>query len=72
LEKPRAGEPVIDLLVDDIESAYQELRSKGVQFKSQPEEAQWGAREAVFTDPDGNELQLVQIKWEEYFKANAV
>lgn len=68
-EEPRAGEPGVDLLVDDIDEAFDRLKRAGVRFQSKPIEAAWGARIATFTDPDGNSLQLVQIDWRKYFAA---
>lgn len=66
LEKPRKGEPCIDLVVDDIDRFYHALSEKGVSFSKKPEETQWGSRMAVFCDPDGNSLQVVQIDWKKY------
>jgi predicted enzyme related to lactoylglutathione lyase len=71
LEKPRQGEPVVDFVVDDVDKAYQNLKEKGVCFIKPPEDAIWGGRFAVFTDPDGNTLQIVQVDWNKYFKACA-
>ena len=42
--------------VDDCKKAFNELRSRGVEFKqAQPEEYAWGIS-ATFSDPDGNLL----------------
>jgi len=71
LERPRAGEPCIDLAVGNVDEAYQALSSKGVKFVKEPGHVQWGARTAVFEDPDGNTLQLTQVDWRAYFKAAA-
>lgn len=71
LENPRKGEPRVDFLVDNVDEVYARLKEKGVEFVRAPEDAVWGARFAVFTDPDGNTLQIVQIKWPQYFEANA-
>ena len=30
-----------------------------------------GGRQATFTDPDGNVLEIVQINWEKYFDVSA-
>jgi catechol 2,3-dioxygenase-like lactoylglutathione lyase family enzyme len=67
-EKPRQGEPCINFLVDDLEETYCILKEKGVLFTEPPKEALWGARIALFSDPDGNLLQLSQVDWEKYFK----
>ena len=39
----------------------------GRTFTREPEDALWGARIAVLSDPDGNVLQLTQVQWRKYF-----
>ena len=51
---------MVNLAVDDIHSAYQRLRGKGVEFLREPEKEHWGGYVATFKDPDGNVLQLLQ------------
>jgi len=48
----------------------QALKVKGVAFTKPHEEALWGARIALFTDPDGNSLQISQVDWGKYFKVS--
>lgn len=66
-EKPRQGEPCINFLVDDLEETYCALKDKGVHFTEAPKEALWGARIALFSDPDGNLLQISEVDWQKYF-----
>jgi len=51
-------------VTNDIQSAYEELRSKGVQFKSPPVRIPSGPSaggfDAYFLDPDGITLELSQ------------
>ncbi len=47
----------IVFLCDDIESTYEQMRSKGVQFESEPQKMQWGTY-AQFRDEDGNVFVL--------------
>ena len=63
--------PPVDLLVDDVERVYNELKQKGVKFIEELHEEPWGGRQATFTDPDGNVLEIVQINWEKYFDVAA-
>jgi len=63
--------PPVDLLVDDVERVYNELKQKGVKFIEELHEEPWGGRRAAFTDPDGNVLEIVQINWEKYFDVAA-
>ena len=61
--KGEAKDPLrimVNLAVDDIHSAYQRLRAKGVEFLREPEKEHWGGYVATFKDPDGNVLQLLQ------------
>jgi len=44
--------------VDDVDRAYEEMRSKGVEFIRPPEDRSWGHRCAYFRDPDGNVWEL--------------
>jgi len=44
----------------DVDSDYQQLKNKGVQFMSGPQTQPWGQRTAYFTDPDGNIWEIQQ------------
>ena len=61
----------VEFLVDDVEKFCSELKRKGVRFIEELHEEPWGGRQASFTDPDGNILQIVQIDWEKYFAVSA-
>lgn len=63
--------PCVDFLVQDIDEAYRVLCERGVKFLKEPHDTLWGGRIALFTDPDGHRLQLVQIDWHKYFVACA-
>jgi len=63
--------PCVDFLVQDVDEAYRVLRERGVRFLKEPRDAPWGGRIALFADPDGNVLQLVQLDWSRYFAACA-
>jgi resuscitation-promoting factor RpfA len=63
--KGRSKEPnrvMVNLDVDDIQSEYERLRAKGVQFVREPsvEATADGMIIATLQDPDGNTLQLFQ------------
>ena len=49
----------ISLHVKDIAATYEDLKAKGVDFVSPPEEQFWGGKLAHFKDPDGNVLTLL-------------
>jgi len=63
--------PCVDFLVQDVDEAYRELAERGVRFLKEPHDTPWGGRIALFTDPDGHPLQLVQIDWPTCFTACA-
>jgi glyoxylase I family protein len=47
------------LTVDDFESVYGALKSKGVNFLDEPSDKK-GVKTVFFTDPEGNVLHLIQ------------
>ena len=65
-EAPSEGQVLVgrftglSFTVLDIQSKYAELLSKGVSFSGAPERQAWGGTLATFSDPSGNELQIVQ------------
>ena len=66
-EKVNPSSPSVEFLVDDVEKFYNELKNKGVKFVKELHEEPWGGRQATFTDPDDNVLEIVQIDWKKYF-----
>jgi catechol 2,3-dioxygenase-like lactoylglutathione lyase family enzyme len=68
-ERAGLNSPSVEFLVDDVDKTYRELKDKGVKFIKELHNETWGGRQASFTDPDGNVLEIVQIDWEKYFKA---
>ncbi len=63
--------PPVNFLVDDVEKVYNQLKQKRVKFVEELHEEPWGGRQATFTDPDGNTLEILQINWEKYFDVSA-
>jgi predicted enzyme related to lactoylglutathione lyase len=49
------------IATDDIRKAYEELKSRGVNFDTDVLEFPWGYI-AIFQDPDGNRLQLREAR----------
>jgi catechol 2,3-dioxygenase-like lactoylglutathione lyase family enzyme len=45
---------------DDIQSTYQELKSRGVEFQQEPTEQPYGI-DAGFRDPSGNSMRMAQL-----------
>lgn len=52
----------IYLSVDDVDTAYNELLTKGYTPSSEPRDWEWGNREFVIRDPDGYKLVLFKKK----------
>ena len=54
------------LTTDDCQAAYEELKSRGVEFTETPEERPYGV-DCGFRDPSGNSIRLTQLKpmWDE-------
>ncbi len=51
--------PMIGLEVDDCHATYDDLRDRGVEFVSVPQEREYGV-EVIALDPEGNELLFVE------------
>jgi predicted enzyme related to lactoylglutathione lyase len=49
------------LTTEDIQSDYEELRARGVEFSEPPEERPYGI-DCGFRDPSGNSLRLTQVR----------
>lgn len=56
------GSPRIVLAagVEDVNTAYEELKAAGVTFLRPPTNQPWGLRTAHFTDPEGNIWEINQ------------
>jgi catechol 2,3-dioxygenase-like lactoylglutathione lyase family enzyme len=49
---------ILDFEVDDVDATYARLTSPGVTWVMAPTDQPWGARSAMFRDPDGNLVNL--------------
>jgi len=70
-QKVSTASPSVEFLVDDVEKVYRELKNKRVKFIKELHEEPWGGKQATFTDPDGNILEITQINWKKYFTVSA-
>lgn len=61
----------VELLVDNVDKVYDELKRKRVKIIKELHNEPWGGRQATFTDPDGNIIEIVQIDWKKYFSISA-
>jgi catechol 2,3-dioxygenase-like lactoylglutathione lyase family enzyme len=49
------------LTTDDVQAAYQQLTSRGVEFTEPPEQRPYGI-DSAFRDPSGNSFRLTQVQ----------
>jgi predicted enzyme related to lactoylglutathione lyase len=49
------------LTTDDVHTAYDELKGRGVEFVEAPEERPYGI-DSSFRDPSGNSIRLMEVK----------
>jgi uncharacterized glyoxalase superfamily protein PhnB len=49
------------LTTDDCHAAYDELKSRGVEFVQKPEEQPYGI-DSAFRDPSGNNIRLTEVR----------
>ncbi len=52
---------MVNLEVEDLESAHRYLIDAGVPCVRSPAEEPWGGRVATYLDPDGNVVQLLEL-----------
>jgi predicted enzyme related to lactoylglutathione lyase len=53
-------DPVISVMVDDVDAAYEEARRRGYEIVHPLSSEAWGVRRFFVRDPDGNVLNIVQ------------
>lgn len=56
-----SGLPVIIFGVNDVHAEYEKLKARGVEFKQEPTENEWGTQ-AIFDDTCGNFIQIHKPK----------
>ena len=57
----------MNFLVQDVDEASRTLRERGIRCLKRPHHTNNSERIALFSDPDGNLLQLVQLSSRRYF-----
>ena len=61
-EPAPAKEPILYFMVKDVDRAYSELSTKGVQFEGPPADMPWGHRVVRTMDPEGRTVILATTK----------
>lgn len=54
------GNVALHFAVEDIETEVKRLQNAGVKFTKPIHRMPWGAYQATFLDPDGNEMDMMQ------------
>ncbi len=54
----RRGSIVLVLVFDDCRAAYEDLRSRGVEFLTPPKQPPWGGWRCFALDPDGHLIEV--------------
>jgi predicted enzyme related to lactoylglutathione lyase len=52
---PNDREPAVAFAADNVQSTYDDLRAKGVEFTQPPKKEHWGEH-AIFKDSEGNPI----------------
>lgn len=55
---PREAEFILDFLVDDVDAEYERIAPLGVDWVMRPATQPWGNRAMIFTDPEGNLINV--------------
>ena len=58
----------LQLYVEDVDSLYLALKSKGVKFNGEVRDEPWGGRVVTVRDPDGNLFDLLNADYERKLK----
>lgn len=54
----RPGPSILDFQVDDVDAEYERIAAMGVTWVLPPTTQPWGSRAMIFTDPDGNLINV--------------
>lgn len=50
----------LNIWVEDVDLAYEELKRRDIQFLAPPKDQPWGMRNVTFFDPDGHRFELAK------------
>ena len=62
----KAGSLHAHLMVDDLDGVYDRLLRSGIAVRQPPKVQEWGLRDIVVADPDGNTFEMAEpvTRWE--------
>jgi catechol 2,3-dioxygenase-like lactoylglutathione lyase family enzyme len=56
----RAGSSHAHIMVDDLDAVYERLLRAGATVRQAPKVQEWGLRDIVIADPDGNTVEIAE------------
>lgn len=56
----KAGSAHAHLMVDDLDDVHDTLRQAGIPIRQPPTVQEWGLRDLVVADPDGNSFEIAE------------
>lgn len=60
VQPTKAGSCHAHLMVDDLDSLYQRLQRASVAIQQAPKVQEWGLRDIIIADPDGNTFEIAE------------
>ena len=60
VEPGKAGSSHVHIMVDDLDAVYQRLVNSGAAVRQAPTVQEWGLRDIVIADPDGNTFEIAE------------
>ena len=60
VQPDKAGSSHAHILVDDLDAVYQRLLRAGATVRQAPTVQEWGLRDIVIADPDGNTFEIAE------------
>ena len=60
VQPSKAGSAHAHIMVDDLDAVHKRLVGAGAAVRQAPQMQQWGLRDMVIADPDGNTFEIAQ------------
>ena len=60
VEPGKSGSSHAHILVDDLDGVYERLVQAAAAVRQAPQVQEWGLRDIVFADPDGNTFEIAE------------
>ena len=60
VQPQKAGSSHAHIMVDDLDAVYERLVQAGASIRQSPKVQEWGLRDMVVADPDGNTFEIAE------------